>query len=56
MVSALTYILKWALALAVLYLPFALLLRNETFATLNRRLLLCIIIVSALLPSIAKGK
>ena len=52
MVSALTYILKWALALAVLYLPFALLLRNETFATLNRRLLLCIIIVSALLPSI----
>ena len=52
MVSALTYILKWALALAVLYLPFALLLRKETFATLNRRLLLCIIIVSALLPSI----
>ena len=52
MVSALTYILKWALALAVLYLPFALLLRKETFATLNRRLLLCIIIVSALLPGI----
>ena len=52
MVSASTYILKWALGLAVLYLPFAMLLRNETFATLNRRLLLCIIIVSALLPSI----
>ena len=52
MVSALTYILKWALGLAVLYLPFALLLRKETFATLNRRLLLCIIIASALLPCI----
>ena len=52
MTTLLTYILKWALSLAVLYLPFALLLRNETFATLNRRLLLCIIIVSALLPGI----
>ena len=52
MTTLLTYILKWALSLAVLYLPFALLLRKETFATLNRRLLLCIIIVSALLPSI----
>ena len=52
MTAILTYILKWALGLAVLYLPFALLLRKETFATLNRRLLLCIIIVSALLPSI----
>ena len=50
MTTILTYILKWTLSLAVLYLPFALLLRNETFATLNRRLLLCIIIVSALLP------
>ena len=52
MTSILTYILKWALGLAVLYLPFALLLRKETFATLNRRLLLSIIIVSALLPFI----
>lgn len=50
MTTVLTYILKWSLGLAVLYLPFALLLRKETFATLNRRLLLCIIIVSALLP------
>ena len=50
MTAILTYILKWALGLAVLYLPFALLLRKETFATLNRRLLLSIIIVSALLP------
>ena len=52
MTTILTYILKWALGLAVLYLPFALLLRKETFATLNRRLLLCIIIASALLPCI----
>ena len=52
MTSILTYILKWSLSLAVLYLPFALLLRKETFATLNRRLLLCIIIASALLPYI----
>ena len=50
MTAILTYILKWALSLAVLYLPFALLLRKETFATFNRRLLLSIIIVSALLP------
>ena len=52
MTAILTYILKWALGLAVLYLPFALLLRKETFATLNRRLLLCIIIASAMLPCI----
>ena len=52
MTAILTYILKWTLGLAVLYLPFALLLRKETFATLNRRLLLCIIIESSLLPSI----
>ena len=52
MTAILTYILKWSLGLAVLYLPFALLLRKETFATLNRRLLLCIIIASALLPCI----
>lgn len=52
MTTILTYILKWTLSLAVLYLPFALLLRKETFATLNRSLLLCIIIISALLPSI----
>ena len=52
MTAILTYILKWSLGLAALYLPFALLLRKETFATLNRRLLLCIIIASALLPCI----
>ena len=52
MLSVLTYILKWALSLAVLYLPFTLLLRKETFATLNRWLLLCIIAISAVLPGI----
>ena len=52
MTAILIYILRWSLGLAVLYLPFALLLRKETFATLNRRLLLCIIIASALLPCI----
>ena len=52
MTAILTYILKWSLGLAVLYLPFALLLRKETFATLNRRLLLCMIIASTLLPCI----
>ena len=52
MTTLLTYILKWALSLVVLYLPFALLLRKETFATLNRRLLLCIIVLSAILPSV----
>lgn len=45
------YILKWALCLAVLYTPFALLLRKETFASLNRKLLLSTLIVSALLPA-----
>ncbi|MBQ8694369.1 MAG: hypothetical protein IJ513_01860 [Bacteroidaceae bacterium] len=46
------YILKWALCLALLYIPFALLLRRETFATFNRWLLIGIIAVSAILPSI----
>lgn len=47
-----TYILKWALCLAVLYIPFALLLRRETFATFNRILLIGIIAVSCILPAI----
>ena len=46
------YILKWALCLVLLYIPFALLLRRETFATFNRWLLIGIIAVSAILPSI----
>ena len=47
-----TYILKWALCLAVLYIPFALLLRRETFATFHRMLLIGIIAVSCILPAI----
>lgn len=52
MITAITYILKWALCLALLYIPFALLLRKETFATFNRILLLGIIAVSAIMPTI----
>lgn len=52
METILIYILKWVLCLAVLYIPFTLLLRKESFASLNRKLLLCMIIVSALLPAV----
>lgn len=52
MTAPLSYILKWALCLAMLYIPFALLLKKETFATFNRILLLGIIAVSAILPMI----
>ncbi len=52
MEATLIYILKWALCLAVLYIPFTLLLRRESFASLNRRLLLCVVIVSGMLPAI----
>ena len=53
MTTILIYILKWALGLAMLYIPFALLLRRETFATFNRWLLMGIITASAILPAIA---
>lgn len=46
------YILKWALGLTMLYIPFAILLRKETFATFNRILLIAIIAVSAILPAV----
>ena len=52
MATLFIYIIKWALCLALLYIPFALLLRKETFATLNRWLLIGIIVVSAILPTI----
>lgn len=52
METALVYILKWAVSLGILYLPFTLLLRKEKLATFNRRLLLGIILLSALLPAI----
>lgn len=51
MTTVTVYILKWALCLALLYIPFALLLRKETFATFNRWLLIGIIVVSGILPS-----
>ena len=51
MTTILIYILKWALGLAMLYIPFALLLRKETFATFNRWLLIGIIAASAILPA-----
>lgn len=50
MTTLLIHILKWALCLAVLYIPFTLLLRKETFSSLNRRMLLGIVAVSAMLP------
>lgn len=52
MATILIYILKWALCLALLYIPFALLLRRETFATFNRWLLIGIIAMSAILPTV----
>ena len=50
MSAFLVYIIKWTICLAVLYIPFTLLLRKETFASLNRMLLLGTVVVSALLP------
>lgn len=52
MEAILIYILKWALCLAVMYIPFTLLLRRESFASLNRRLLLCAVVASGMLPAI----
>ena len=52
METTLVYILKWSVSLGILYLPFTLLLRKEKLATFNRRLLLGIILLSALLPAI----
>ena len=46
------YIIKWATSLAVLYIPFALLMRKETFSSFNRALLLCIQLAAMLLPLI----
>ena len=44
------YAIKSALCLAVLYLPFTLLLRRETFFSFNRYGLLFIVLLSLLLP------
>ena len=44
------YLIKWALALTLLYSLYGLTLRRETFHTLNRAVLLIIIVASAVLP------
>lgn len=50
MQQLLIYIFKWALCLAVMYIPFALLMRKETFHAINRAILLLSIVVAAILP------
>ena len=45
------YILKWAVTLTLLYSLYGLWLRRETFHTLNRLVLLFILLVSMLLPA-----
>jgi beta-lactamase regulating signal transducer with metallopeptidase domain len=46
------YILRAALCLTVLYLPYTLLLRKQTTYTLNRILLLSILVTSFIIPSV----
>ena len=50
MTEALIYILKWAVTLAVLHSVYGLLMRRETFHTLNRAMLLTILAAAMLLP------
>jgi TonB-dependent SusC/RagA subfamily outer membrane receptor len=45
------YILKWAVTLTLLYSFYGLWLRRETFHTLNRMVLLGMLVMSALLPA-----
>lgn len=49
MQQLLIYILKWAIGLTIMYIPFTLLMRKETFHALTRIILLCTIVASALL-------
>ena len=46
----LLYIIKSALLLAILYGSFALLLSRETFHRFNRAALLCVLVISMVLP------
>ncbi len=48
----LTYIIKSALLLAILYGGFALLLSRETFHRFNRLALLCVLVASLVLPAL----
>lgn len=45
-----TYIIKSAIVLSALYLPYMLLLRKESFFRFNRAMLLCIMMLSLTLP------
>ena len=50
MTSFLIYIFKWAITLTLLYSLYGLLLRRETFHTINRIVLLLILLASMVLP------
>ena len=46
------YAIKSAICLALLYFPYVLLMRRETFYSMNRIVLLCILVLSVILPAI----
>ena len=46
----LAYTIKSAIYLSIMYIPYMLLLRKESFFTFNRILLLCIMLLSLILP------
>ncbi len=50
METILLYAIKAAVCLAILYIPYIFLLRHETFYRLNRYILVCIAIVSLIIP------
>ena len=52
MTTFLIYIIRWAIALTLPYSLYGLFLRRETFHGVNRAVLLCILMVSMLLPLI----
>ena len=53
MMSALfIYAIKSAICLALLYFPYVLLMRRDTFYSMNRIVLLCILVLSVILPAI----
>ena len=47
------YAIKSAICLALLYLPYTLLMRKETFHSFNRKALLMVILLSLILPFIS---
>ncbi|MBQ0075253.1 MAG: hypothetical protein KBT34_13810, partial [Prevotella sp.] len=46
----LAYAIKSAIYLSMMYIPYMLILRNESFFRFNRLLLLCIMLLSLILP------